>query len=119
VGFLVTTDAARARDFFAGKLGFRVTGEDSWALVLDADGRMLRIQKATGAYQPRAGTVLGWNVPDLDAALERLARAGIEVERFPGMPQDERGIMAFPDGTRLVWFKDPDGNVLSVAQMPG
>lgn len=117
VGFAVTTDAARARAFYEGKLGFRVLSDDRLALVLDADGRMLRIQKMK-EHEPRPYTVLGWNVSDLPAAIARLAAAGVSCERFPGLPLDERGIMDFPDGTRLAWFKDPDGNVLSVAQMP-
>jgi len=117
VGFAVTTDAARARAFYADKLGFRVAGEDAQALVLDADGSMLRLQKAR-EHTPRPYTVLGWNVRDLAATLARMAAAGVACERFPGLPLDEHGIMDFPDGTRLAWFKDPDGNVLSVAQMP-
>ena len=117
VGFSVTTDAARARVFYADKLGFRVVSEDPQALVLDADGRMLRIQKAK-QHEPRPYTVLGWNVSDLAATLARMAEAGVENERFAGLPLDSQGIMDFPDGTRLAWFKDPDGNILSVAQMP-
>lgn len=117
VGFLVTRDAARCRAFFADQLGFRVLGEDSMALVLEADGRMIRVQKMPN-HEPRPYTVLGWNVSDIDAAVERLAAAGVLCERFGFTGQDERGIMGFSDGTRVAWFKDPDGNVLSVAQMP-
>ena len=117
VGFAVTTDGARCRAFYEQKLGFRVMSEDGLALVLDADGRMLRIQKMK-EHQARPYTVLGWNVSDLEATLARMAAAGVNCERFPGVPQDARGIMDFPDGTRLAWFKDPDGNILSVAQMP-
>jgi predicted enzyme related to lactoylglutathione lyase len=61
--------------------------------------------------------VLGWNVDDIEAAVARLAAAGVTCERYGFPGQDERGIMRFPDGTRVAWFKDPDGNVLSVAQM--
>lgn len=117
VGFAVTTDSARCRAFYEQKLGFRVTSEDRLALVLDADGRMLRIQKAK-EHQARPYTVLGWNVGDIEATVTRLAAAGLTCEHFGFPGQDERGIMAFPDGTRLVWLKDPDGNILSVAQMP-
>ena len=87
------------------------------ALVLDADGRMIRVQKAR-EHTPRPYTVLGWNVPDIEAAVTRLAAAGVGCERFGFPGQDERGIMTFTDGTRVAWFKDPDANVLSVAQMP-
>lgn len=117
VGFVVTTDGARARDFYVTRIGFRVIEEDELALVLDADGYMLRVQKMR-EHTARPYTVLGWNVPDLPATLTRLAAAGIACERFPGAPLDELGTMHFPDGTRLAWLKDPDGNVLSLAQMP-
>jgi catechol 2,3-dioxygenase-like lactoylglutathione lyase family enzyme len=117
VGFLATADSVRCREFYTGKLGFRVESEDSMALVLNADGRMIRIQKAR-EHTPRPYTVLGWNVADIEAAVARLAAAGVSCERFGFPGQDERGIMTFSDGTRVAWFKDPDANILSVAQMP-
>lgn len=116
-GFLVTRDAARCRAFYTERLGFRVRGEDPQALVLEADGRMLRVQKMPN-HEPRPYTVLGWNVSDLDAAVARLAAAGVRCESFGFPGQDERGVMTFPDGSRVAWFKDPDGNVLSLAQLP-
>lgn len=117
VGFLVTCDPASCRAFFVDRLGFREVGEDEHALVLEADGRMLRVQKAR-THEPRTYTVLGWNVADIEATLERMVAAGVRFEAF-GLPgQDARGIMTFPDGARVAWFKDPDGNILSIAQMP-
>jgi catechol 2,3-dioxygenase-like lactoylglutathione lyase family enzyme len=117
VGFLVTTDAARSRAFFVDRLGFRVVGEDAYALVLSADGRMIRIQKGAN-HEPRQGTVLGWNVPDIEATVSRLLEAGVRCESYGFPGQDARGIMTFPDGARVAWFKDPDGNLLSVSQLP-
>jgi len=117
VGFVVTADAARSREFYEGKLGFRVLGEDRLALVLDADGRMLRVQKMR-EHTPKQYTILGWNVTDIEAAVARLGDAGVRCEFFGFPGQDERGIMTFEDTTRVAWFKDPDGNILSVAQMP-
>ena len=117
VGFLVTNDVARCRAFFVDRLGFREVGEDAFALVLEADGRMVRVQKAK-THEPRPYTVLGWNVRDIEAAVERLSVAGVRCEQFGFPGQDARGIMTFSDGARVAWFKDPDGNVLSVAQMP-
>jgi catechol 2,3-dioxygenase-like lactoylglutathione lyase family enzyme len=117
VSFLVTTDAARCRAFFEGKLGFRVVSDDSYALVLDAHGRHIRVQKMT-KHEPRQYTVLGWNVRDIDAAIDELAAAGVKCEIFGTFKQNEKGVTDFPDGTRVAWFKDPDGNILSLAQMP-
>lgn len=118
VGFVVTNDAARARTFYVDKLGFRVRGEDRIALVLEAEGHMIRVQKSRD-HAPRPYTVLGWNVADIEATVARMLAAGIACEHlgFPG--QDARGIMTFEDGARVAWFKDPDGNLLSVAQIPG
>lgn len=118
VGFLATSDSARSRAFYVDKLGFRVRSEDGIALVLDADGRMIRVQKAR-EHVPRPYTVLGWNVADIEAAVARLAKAGVRCELFGFPGQDARGIMTFEDGTRVAWFKDPDGNILSVAQIAG
>lgn len=117
VGFAATTDAARCRAFYEKKLGLRVASEDSLAIVLDANGQMIRIQKLK-QHTPQHFTILGWNVDDLAATVTRLEAAGIRCKRVPGVPQDERGIVDFPDGTRLVWLDDPDANILSVAQMP-
>lgn len=119
VGFIVTNDAAKCRAFYEGRLGFRFASEDPFAIVFDAHGRMIRAQKASPqGFVARQGTVLGWNVADIEATATDLAAAGVALERFGFPGQDERGIMTFPDGARVAWFKDPDGNVLSVAQMP-
>ena len=67
--------------------------------------------------QPSGYTVLGWSVKDAAAAARRLAAAGVALERYPGMPQDEDGIWTSPAGGRIAWFKDPDGNTLSIAQL--
>jgi len=61
-------------------------------------------------------TVLGWEVADLRAAMEELTGRGVAFEQFEGLPQDERGAFTFPDGTQVAWFKDPDGNILSLTQ---
>jgi len=116
VSFLATNDAARSREFFEKKLGFDLVSDDSYALVFDAHGRSLRIQKLKD-HTPKTFTVLGWNVADIEAAVSSLAAVGIPCEIFGFFEQDPRGITTFPDGTRVAWFKDPDGNILSVAQM--
>ena len=119
VGFVGTTNSAGSREFYEGKLGFRVVSDDRLALMLDADGRTIRVQKLA-QHTPQQFTVLGWNVRDIDVTVADLARAGVTCEQFgwPQFKQTETGICDFPDGTRVAWFKDPDGNILSVAQMP-
>ena len=70
------------------------------------------------AFTPQPFTVLGWQVADLDSAIRGLTRAGVAFERFDGLEQDELGAWAAPGGTRIAWFKDPDGNLLSISQHP-
>jgi catechol 2,3-dioxygenase-like lactoylglutathione lyase family enzyme len=62
--------------------------------------------------------VLGWDVSDLDATVRAMRRAGVEFEIFPGLNDDnELSIWIAPGGSRIAWFRDPDGNMLSVSQM--
>jgi catechol 2,3-dioxygenase-like lactoylglutathione lyase family enzyme len=115
VAFVATTQPERSRAFYRGVLGLRLVSEDAFAIVFDANGTMLRVSKAP-EFEPLPFTVLGWGVTDLGAVVAELGRRGVSFERFAGMPQDENGIWAAPGGARVAWFKDPDGNLLSVAQ---
>lgn len=117
VGFLITTDAPRAASFYRDVLGFRLMSEDDYALTFDANGTMLRVNKGR-AFTPAQGTVLGWEVDDVHAAIRELAPRGVHFEQFglAFMPQDEQGVWAIPNGDQVAWFKDPDGNVLSISQ---
>jgi catechol 2,3-dioxygenase-like lactoylglutathione lyase family enzyme len=120
IGFVTTNDAAKARAFYGDVLGFRLMDEDDYALVFDANGTMLRVNKGRG-FQPAQGTVLGWGVEDIHAAVRELAPRGVHFEQFglPFLQQDELGVWTAPNGDRVAWFKDPDGNVLSVSQHAG
>src|SRR6476469_1032539 len=118
VAFGATTDAVRAARFYGETLGLRIRSEDDFALVLDANGVELRLQKVP-ALTPSGITALGWQVRDLDAVLDALTSRGVATERYPWLTQDARGAWQSPAGARVAWFKDPDGNLLSVAQYPG
>ncbi|MBX3390361.1 MAG: VOC family protein [Phycisphaeraceae bacterium] len=116
MGFVATSDAPRSRAFYEGKLGMRVLEDDPMAIMLRHDSGILRIQKAN-SFQPQRFTVLGWRVHDLRTTVHRLKNAGVAIERYPGMSfQDDDGIATFSSGAMVAWFKDPDGNILSVAQ---
>lgn len=117
VAFGATTDAARAARFYGDVLGLRVRGEDDFALVLEANATELRLQKVSH-FTPQAFTVLGWQVHDLDGTVTTLARRGVALERYDGLGQDERGVWRAPSGARIAWFRDPDGNLLSLAEYP-
>lgn len=115
VAFIPTTDATKARRFYESVLGFRVISEDQFALVLDANGTMLRVTNVQN-FKPHQFTVLGWDVSNIEEAVSDLNQRGMRFEKY-GMPgQDERGVWASPNGARVAWFKDPDGNVLSLTQ---
>jgi catechol 2,3-dioxygenase-like lactoylglutathione lyase family enzyme len=115
VAFVATQDAARAKAFYGDTLGLRLISEDKFAVVFDANGTMLRVA-IVEKVAPQRYTVLGWQVPDIAAAARDLQKAGVELARFDGMPQDELGIWNSPSGARVGWFKDPDGNTLSITQ---
>jgi predicted enzyme related to lactoylglutathione lyase len=87
-----------------------------FALVFDANGTMLRVATVR-ELTPDPFTVLGWDVQSIETTVDKLAAAGVEMLRFPGMNDSEpRGIWTAPSGARIAWFKDPDGNALSVTQ---
>jgi catechol 2,3-dioxygenase-like lactoylglutathione lyase family enzyme len=115
MAFVATSDPGRARKFYRDTLGLRLVSEDEFALVFDAAGTMLRVtpvpQVATAKY-----TVLGWHVQDLVQAVKHLQRMQVALELYPGLRQDELGIWNSPSGARVAWFKDPDGNTLSITQ---
>ena len=115
IAFVATRDPERAKAFYRDTLGLVLKSEDQFALLFDAHGTMLRVttvqEVAAAEY-----TVLGWQVSNLENAVADLRRAGVKFERYAGMGQDERGIWKSPSGARIAWFKDPDGNTLSLTQ---
>jgi catechol 2,3-dioxygenase-like lactoylglutathione lyase family enzyme len=114
VGFAITTKPEQAKAFYTEKLGFRFLKDDGFALVFDAHATFLRVSKLK-QFTPAEHTVLGWQVDDIVATVETLKSRGVIFERYPGMPQDENAICTFPPGDRVAWFKDPEGNVLSLS----
>ncbi|MGD1107494.1 MAG: VOC family protein [Terracidiphilus sp.] len=117
VAFVATKDPVKARAFYKGVLGLRlVEDEQPFALVFDANGTMLRVT-VVREHNPAPFTVLGWGVKSIEDTVERLTASGVEFQRYPGINEgDPKGIWTAPGGARVAWFKDPDGNVLSVTQ---
>ena len=113
--FVATRDAAGARKFYEATLGLKCVSEDPFAIVFDVGGTMLRVQKVQ-ELTPAKYTALGWEVADIAARIRELSKNGIRFERIPGMPQDELGAWTSPAGAKIAWFKDPDGNVLSLTE---
>ena len=115
VAFVSTTNADRARVFYRDVLGLSLISEDAFALRFDCRGTTLRISIAP-EVTPAKYTVLGWAVKDIRASLAALASAGVKFERFGFFKQDELGVWTAPNGDQVAWFKDPEGNLLSIAQ---
>jgi catechol 2,3-dioxygenase-like lactoylglutathione lyase family enzyme len=116
VAFVATARADEALRFYRDVLGLALVEDTPFAIVFDAFGTMLRVQKA-GSVTPAPYTAFGLDVPDIDAAARELARAGVEPVRYPHFDQDELGIWRAPDGARVFWFRDPDQNLLSLHQL--
>ena len=114
VGFAMTTDYDKARAFYEGKLGFEFVSLDQFALVVQAGDNKIRIAKLP-AFTPLQGTVLGWEVEHVEAVVRWLRDRGVETEKYGFVPDQELGIWTAPSGDKVAWFKDPDGNVLSLS----
>ena len=117
IAFVPTKDAKQARTFYEGVLGLRFVSEDQFALVLDANGIMVRVA-VVPEFKPQQFTIVGWEVADIKKEVARLQAKGIRFEKYDMKGQDEQGIWVSPSGARVAWFKDPDGNVLSLTQFP-
>jgi catechol 2,3-dioxygenase-like lactoylglutathione lyase family enzyme len=114
VAFVPTKDPAKARAFYEGVLGLRFVKDDGFALVMSANGIMVRVSKAE--FMPAQFTILGWQVTDIEKMAANLQAKGVQFERFGFFEQDQLGIWTAPSGDKVAWFKDPDGNILSVSQ---
>jgi catechol 2,3-dioxygenase-like lactoylglutathione lyase family enzyme len=115
VAFVPTRDAGKARSFYEGVLGLRFVKDDGFALVLDANGIMVRVAKAP-EFSPAPFTILGWQVTGIEKVVTGLRERGVQFERFGFLEQDKLGIWTAPTGDKVAWFKDPDGNTLSVSE---
>ena len=114
--FVPSLDLASAQAFYEGILGLGLIYSDDYAVVLSSGSIQVRVT-AVPTLTPQPFTVLGWNVVDIGATVELFVERGVELLRFEGMGQDERGVWAAPSGASVAWFHDPDGNTLSVTQV--
>ena len=114
--FIPTVDAERARRFYVDTLGLTFVSDDQFAITIRTGKTDIRISRME-AFNPAPYTILGWKVPDIEATARQFAAAGVTFERYPFLEQDSAGIWSSPDGAaKVAWFKDPDGNVLSISQ---
>jgi catechol 2,3-dioxygenase-like lactoylglutathione lyase family enzyme len=114
VAFMATSRPDAARAFFEGVLGLTFVGEHEHLVMFRSGGADLMLQK-TAVVTPPHGTALGWRVKGLRGTMKALSQRGVTFERFEGMDQDETGVWSPEPGSGVAWFKDPDGNLLSLS----
>lgn len=116
MGFVLTRDYDAARAFYEGKLGLEFLSQDQFAMAMKSGTHMVRIVKVPD-FTPLRSTVMGWEVEEIEPVVDWLMSRGVTMEKFPFIQDQDRGIWTPPGGgAKVAWFKDPDGNVLSVSQ---
>jgi catechol 2,3-dioxygenase-like lactoylglutathione lyase family enzyme len=119
MGFLAVSDFARARTFYESVLGLEFVSQDDFALVLRSGPILIRFtQPPELVIAPY--TAFGWQVADIDAVVAKLSTKGVSFERYAhfGDSQCADGVWSALSGAKVAWFKDPDGNLLSLSQHP-
>jgi catechol 2,3-dioxygenase-like lactoylglutathione lyase family enzyme len=112
-----TSRMAEAEPFYRDVLGLTLRTKSDGALVFDVGGSDLRVAPIPSTTRGEH-TVMGFAVDDVDATIASLRARGVVFERFPGFPHAENGTVISPDGAKVAWFRDPDGNILSVVEFP-
>jgi len=115
MAFSATANAATSRAFYEGVLGLKFIHEDEFVIAYDVQGVELRVQKVR-AFPAHRHTQLGWSVSSIDAAVNGLREKGVVFETYAHLSQDRNCIWTAPSGARIAWFKDPDGNLLSLTE---
>ena len=114
--FVPTTKPKKAKSFYNDTLGLKLLSEDNYALEFDANGTLLRVA-IVPKLTPHPFTILGWNVDDIVSVIKQLNRKKVFFERYDFLKQDDLGIWTSPNGSKVAWFKDPDGNILSLTEL--
>ena len=115
IAFVPTENPDRARAFYEGVLGLRFVSKDHYAMMFEANGVRLRIALVQ-EFKPAPFTILGWLVSDIAVTVRELAMKGVVFQHYKVFKQDDLGICTFLSGEKVAWFKDPDGNTLSLTQ---
>ena len=114
---ICTSRPQQAERFYGEVLGLPLRARSLGALVYDVGGTALRVSPVP-ASRPSEHTVLGFAIADIDRTIRQLQERGVQLERFAAFQHDQAGVVRAPDGSRVAWFRDPDGNLLSIVQYP-
>ena len=117
MAFVSTTKPDEAKRFYTDVLGLEFVADDKFALIFRIHGNQtLRVQRVH-ELKPQPFTVFGWQVEDIESSVAILTKLGVMFQMI-GLPtQDKTGVCTFDNGDKVAWFKDPDGNTLSIAQL--
>src|SRR5262245_48730179 len=110
-----TVHPEKAKAFYGDVLGLTLVEDSPVAIVFRSGRTSVRVQKVK-SFSPFPVTAPGWEGPDIRATMQQPADKGVVFQRDQGMKQDELGIWLTPGGSQVCWFKDPDGNILSLSQ---
>ncbi len=113
--FLPTVKPDQAKLFYMNTIGLQLVSEDDYALEFEGSGVSLRIT-VVPKLNPQPFTVLGFNISDIDIQVKLLIEKGVKFEMYPHFDQNDLGIWTAPSQARIAWFKDPDGNLLSLTE---
>ena len=115
IGFIPIQNAERALSFYRDVLGLQFVSDDSFAIVMESNGTMIRLVRME-KFTPAPYTILGWQVQDIEHAVKELADKGLLFQRYSSLQQNKDGIWTAPGDAKVAWFHDPDGNILSLSQ---
>jgi hypothetical protein len=113
--FIPTVQPNQAKQFYINTLGLKLLSEEKYGLEFDANGTLLRIiivEKLT----PQPFPVLGWNLDDIISKIKLLNKKRVRFEKYDFFEQDPLGILIAPGSDKVAWFKDTDGNLLSLTE---
>jgi len=113
--FVPTIKPEEAKSFYQEVLGLKLLSQDNYALEFEVNGTLLRVITVR-ELTPQAFTVLGWNVGDIASTIKSLNDKNIFCEKYDFLEQDGLGVWTSPNGSKVAWFKDPDGNILSLTE---
>ena len=113
--FVATTKSGKAKSFYQDTLGLKLLSEDNYGLEFDVNGALLRVA-IVQELKPQIFTVLGWNVDDIFSTIKSLNDKNVFCEKYDFLEQDNLGVWTSPNGSKVAWFKDLDGNILSLTE---
>lgn len=113
--FLPTVKPEKAKQFYQNILGLNLLSEDNYALEFEGNGTMLRIT-VVPELNPHPFAVLGFKIENIVSQVQMLTNKGVTFERYSSLEQDDLGVWTSPSKAKIAWFKDPDGNLISLTQ---